>query len=218
MMKRFFILVLAAFLAGAGPAAAVAAEAEGAPAGSAQSKSLRSWFGHWRAALQKKAIQARYRRGVSVTTVAAVRGSKQSEADPKLPYWKGSWTDKKAAERLQEREEQAAAIDLILAGKFAQAEKALAAFEQAHPKSAYLADIKEARGRLEELKKAETPEPAPAPEPKPAVVEEKKEAAKEEIKTEMPVPEKAKAVEENKTEPAEKKAEEPKPAEVKPAE
>ncbi len=142
--------------------------------------SLKTWFRTWKTALRKKAIQARYRRGISATSVAAIRGSKQSEANPRLPYWKGSWSDKKAAQRLEERKEQSAAIDLILEGKYDEAEKALDAFEKAHPKSAYLADIREARIKLAELKGDKTPaaespvKDSPKAEPK----EESKEEAK----------------------------------------
>ncbi len=137
--------------------------------------SLKTWFKTWKVALRKKAIQARYRRGVSATSVAAVRGSKQSEADPRLPYWKGSWSDKKAAQRLEERKEQSAAIDLILEEKYDEAEKALDAFEKAHPKSAYLADIREARIKLAELRGGEKPAAE-----KPAVVKDVPKESKEE--------------------------------------
>ncbi len=183
MIKRCMILAVAVLILTTGPRAVFAADAV-KPAKSRRG-SLKKWFGYWRAALKKKAVQARYRRGVRATAVAAVRGSKQSEADPKLPYWKGTWTDKKSGERLKEREEQSAAIDLILEGKFAEAEKALDAFEKAHPKSGYLADIQEARGKLEELKEVM----APPEEKKAEPAEEKKAEPAKEKETKKPEPE-----------------------------
>lgn len=135
---------------------------------------LNKWFRHWRAALKKKSIEGRYRSGLSVTSVAAVRGGPVSEADPKLPYWKGSWSDKKKAERLREREEQAKAIDLILEGKYEEAGKALDAFEKDHPKSSYLSAIKEARANLKELESISEPAANPSPEKKAEKDEEAK--------------------------------------------
>ena len=117
--------------------------------------SLKKWFGGWKVALKKKAVQSRYRRGISLTSVAAVRGAKQADADPARPYWKGTWSDQKAANRLKEREEQTAIVDLIIEGKYPEAEKAMDGFVKNHPKSSYLAEIEEARVKLAELKNAE---------------------------------------------------------------
>lgn len=137
-------------------------------------ESLKSWFGTWKAALKKKAIQSRYRRGVSVTSVAAVRGAKQADEDVKLPYWKGSWSEKKSEEHIKEREEQAAAVELILEGKLEAAEAALGAFEKAHPASGYLKDIAAAKDKLKELRAAQAPSapavPAPEAQPRPETV------------------------------------------------
>ena len=174
-MKKVLVLLVLISVAAAMPAFIPNVSAgESAKKPASRLGSLKTWFRTWKLALRKKAIQSRYRRGVSVTSVAAVRGDKQSEADPKLPYWKGSWSDKKAAQRLEERKEQSAASDLILDGKFDEAEKALDAFEKAHPKSAYLADIREARIKMAELKAGEK-----SVEKKPAATEPKgeKEAA-----------------------------------------
>jgi hypothetical protein len=148
--------------------------------------SLRKWFGGWKVALKKKAVQSRYRRGISLTSVAAVRGAKQADADPARPYWKGTWSDQKAANRLKEREEQTAIVDLIIEGKYPEAEKAMDSFVKNHPKSSYLAEIEEARVKLAELKNAEaaSPETPPAAEEKKTVSEPQPEAAK--IPTDSP--------------------------------
>jgi hypothetical protein len=114
-------------------------------------KSLTSWFTHWKQALERSAVESRYRRGMRTTAVAAVRGAGQGGEDPELPYWKGTWSDKKMAQRLKEREELAQAVELILGGKAAEGAAALAAFEKKHPKSSLLADVHEAQAKLAEM-------------------------------------------------------------------
>lgn len=163
LAAAFCLWILAAAPHLAAAPAEDAEEAEAAPAANDKLKSLRSWFSHWKKALEKSAVERRYSRSVRSTAVAAVRGSKQEEAHPDLPYWKGSWSEKKAAERMKEREELSAAVALILEEKVGPAEEALAAFEKAHPKSTLLADLKQARGKIDELKRELNPAPPPEP-------------------------------------------------------
>ena len=96
-------------------------------------------------------MEGRYRKMRS-TSVAAVRGAGQAEDDPAKPYWKGNWSEKRAAERMAERKELEAAVSLVLEGKVEEAERAFSAFEQAHPRSSFLQDIKEARARIAAMK------------------------------------------------------------------
>jgi hypothetical protein len=138
---------------------------------SAKWKSLKSWFTHWKQALERSAVEGHYRRG-QATAVAAVRGTGQAQQDPGQPYWKGSLSDKKAAQQAKEREELAATVKLILDGNLEEGEKKLDQFESAHPKSRLLADVREAREKLSELKALSSgtaqvrPTPAQEPEPK----------------------------------------------------
>ncbi|HBL16922.1 MAG: hypothetical protein A2X36_15790 [Elusimicrobia bacterium GWA2_69_24] len=172
------ILVLSSALALAVPGPAQAADAPAAAAAPAPASSLSSWFKHWQLALKKSAVEARYRK-VRTTSVAAVRGAGQKGEDPKKVAWKGGWSEKKAAERMKEREELSAAVDLILNGKTDEAQAALDAFEKSHPLSGLLTDVREAKVKLAEMRGA-APTPAaaevkpaqpaetPAPEAKPA--------------------------------------------------
>jgi hypothetical protein len=138
-------------------------------------RSIRTWFKHWGQALRRSAVESRYRK-MRTTSVAAVRGSGQGGEDPARPYWKGTWSEKKEKERIVERKELEAAVELALAGDLEGAGKNLDAFEKAHPKSYLLPDVKQAREQLEALKKETAPPPetaAPAaeeaaPEPAPA--------------------------------------------------
>ncbi|MFH1726054.1 MAG: hypothetical protein ABII00_15710 [Elusimicrobiota bacterium] len=147
MKKPFILVALIAFLTlAAAPRPALWAENK-PPA----RRSLMSWFKHWKQALEKSAVEARYR-NVRTTAVAAVRGAGQAGADPSKPYWKGTWSDKKAAERMKEREELAEAVSLIIEGKTEGARAKLDAFEKSHPESSFLPDVREGRAKLDELK------------------------------------------------------------------
>ncbi|MFA5140486.1 MAG: hypothetical protein WC728_14750 [Elusimicrobiota bacterium] len=117
----------------------------------AKDSSVKTWFKHWRLALQKSVVEGRYRK-MKATSVAAVRGASQAEEDPTKPYWKGSWSEKRAAERMAERKELEAAVSLILDGKTEEAERAFSAFEQTHPRSSFLQDIKDARAQIAAMK------------------------------------------------------------------
>lgn len=146
-------LLLSSVLALVLPVSAYAADAPAAPAAAAPASSLSSWFKHWQLALKKSAVEARYRK-VRTTSVAAVRGAGQKGSDPKKVAWKGGWSEKKAAERMREREELSAAVDLILNGKTDEAQAALDAFEKNHPMSGLLTDVREAKGKLAEMRSA----------------------------------------------------------------
>lgn len=148
-MRRVVLLTLV-FTLGAAALGPVRAEDKAKKEAPSRWASLRTWFKHWKQALEKSAVEGRYRKKRS-TAVAAVRGSAQDEKDPKKPYWKGTWSSKKRAERMKEREELAKAVELILKEKPVEAKAKLDAFEKAHPKSSFLPDVKEARAKLAEL-------------------------------------------------------------------
>lgn len=142
-------VVLSLFLCALAPALAPAAEEAGLKKWSA----LKTWFKHLKEGLADSAVSGQYQKG-KVTAVAAVRGSPQDAVDPKKPSWKGSSQSKKAQELRKEKSELGKAVDLILEERFSEAEESLAAFEKAHPKSSLLAEAKEARAKLSELKDA----------------------------------------------------------------
>ena len=129
-----------------------------------KAKSLQTWFTHWQQAIKRSAVESRYKK-VRTTSVAAVRGAGQSGDDPKKPYWKGSWSAKRAGERNAERVELEKAVEAILKGDIAAGQAALEAFEKAHPASSLLADVREAKGQLAELKAAKEPKPVEAAKP-----------------------------------------------------
>ncbi|PCI38636.1 MAG: hypothetical protein COB53_04480 [Elusimicrobia bacterium] len=134
---------------------------------SAKVKAIRKWFSHWAIGLKRTAVNAR-RRKVRITAVAAVRGSKQ-DSNPNLPYWKGTWSDKKTAERVVERAELEAVVELALAGDFDGAAAGLTKFEKSRPKSTLLSAVSEAKVQLALLREATGPHaepPAKTPEAK----------------------------------------------------
>jgi hypothetical protein len=200
---RLFAAVLAVALLGSVPAQAQ---------DDAKGKSgVLSWFKNWKNALERSAVEGKYRKMRTATGVAAVRGSAQTAADPDETYWKGGWSEKREKERAKERGELAAAVGLIMEGKGDEARAALAAFEKEHPKSSFLGEVKEARAKLDEMEgkvpAAAKPEEAPKAE---APVEPKHEA-KPEAAAEAPA-ETPKAEEPKAEKPAEA-APESKPAE-----
>lgn len=126
-----------------------------------KASSALSWFKNWKNALQRSAVEGKYRRMRTATAVAAVRGAGQAGKDPDAAYWKGGWSEKRVAERMKEREELSAAVGLIFDEKPAEARAALDAFEKAHPKSSFLDEVADARTKLDELEgKAPAEEPA----------------------------------------------------------
>ncbi len=173
---------------------------------------IRRWFMRWASGLKKSSVQGRFK-NVRTTAVAAVRGSKQ-DSNPNLPYWKGTWSDKKSAEREAERKELEASIELVLAGNIEGAGAALDAFEKKHPKSTLLADVAEARLQLTALKEASAPPVEEVPEavapPEEVVPVEEPVPPAEPVTPEEPKAEEPKA-EEPKAE--EKKSEAPKETE-----
>ncbi|MDE2293263.1 MAG: hypothetical protein KGL53_14365 [Elusimicrobia bacterium] len=149
MRKKLFWAALAAVLAL--PVGVRAADS------ASSLSSLKTWFSHWKDALVRTAVEGRYRTLHSMTAVAAVRGERQDSADPQAPYWKGGWTEKRAAERKKERAELADAVQLILDGKTGEAQAAFDAFDKAHPKSSFKDDVAAGRAKLAELEKAQAP-------------------------------------------------------------
>ena len=162
-MKMLFLVL---FLA-AGPADSqqmdAAPSAVSKPAKKVKPK-LSQWFKHWKDALEKSAVEGRYRR-VRPGAVAAVRGTPQKDAAAGEIYWKSGVSDKVKAQILKERAELAEAAELILQGKLQEGRERLDAFEKAHPKSDFSGDVLEARAHLEELSKQAVPAPSTEAEP-----------------------------------------------------
>lgn len=129
---------------------------------------LSTWFNNLKQGLQQSANSGRYSRRRS-SAVAAVRGNKQEEVDPDRPEWKRSTRSEKAELR-KEKNELAAAVDMIVAGKYEEGANAITAFETAHPKSPLLEDAKKAKENaalLAQLRGGPAKsEPAPAATPK----------------------------------------------------
>lgn len=128
----------------------------------AKPSSVLSWFKNWKNALERSAVEGKYRRMRTSTAVAAVRGAGQASKDPDAAYWKGGWSDKRIEERMKERGELAAAVGLIFESKLPEARTALDAFEKSHPQSSFLEEVADARTKLDEL---EGKAPAPSAEP-----------------------------------------------------
>ncbi|MBI5622812.1 MAG: hypothetical protein HY924_03435 [Elusimicrobia bacterium] len=156
-MKKTWMLAAAVALMLGG-----AAFGASAPAAAKPGKGwLRTWFQHLKQGLTESAVQADYQR-VRVTAVAAVRGTPQDSADQNKPSWKAGAKARKTAQAKTERQEFGKAVDLILEGKTGQGIAALEAFEKAHPKSALLADVAEAKERARQLEaEGQSPEAAP---------------------------------------------------------
>lgn len=115
--------------------------------------SIQTWFLHLKQGLSDSAVRSRYQTHRGATAVAAVRGAKQDAADADHPQWETMTKAQREALK-KERLEFAADVDLALSGKVAQAGAGFDAFEKAHPKSRYLADVRQARERLKGLSAA----------------------------------------------------------------
>ena len=122
---------------------------------------LRTWFEHLKEGLSESAVQSHYQKN-RVTAVAAVRGAQQDVVNPDKPAWKGGQKAKKSAQAKKERAQFGKAVDFILEGKTKEGLEALDAFEKAHPKSALLPDVEQARAKALELQAAEAESPVPA--------------------------------------------------------
>ncbi|MFA6030423.1 MAG: hypothetical protein WC969_11255 [Elusimicrobiota bacterium] len=145
----FSLMFAAAPVSAQTNAPAPSAEAAPAPAKS----SLSQWFKNLKTALEKSAVEGRYRR-VRTTAVAAVRGAGQETKKDEI-YWKSGVSDKAKAQVLKERKEFEAAVALVLEGKLDEADAKLDAFVKDHPKSKFLPDVKEAKAKIAELRAAE---------------------------------------------------------------
>lgn len=168
-------LALLAALAGsharaeAAPPRADAAPAAAAPAAAPQSSALDSaltWFKHLREGLVSSALRGQFQHR-SVSAVAAVRGHEQDAVDPDKPEWKLSTKSEKLEAR-KERAELSSVVELILTGKYVEGQAGLDAFEKAHPKSALLPEVAQARDNLSKLEGEKTAQAGktPAAEPK----------------------------------------------------
>lgn len=112
--------------------------------------SAKRWFANWKNGLSQSAVGGKYQKR-SATSVAAVRGSKQTSDDPNKPYWKGSVGSKQARRLREEKAELAAAVDAILEGKLEDGRKKLDSFESRYPQSTLMGDVREARTHLAAL-------------------------------------------------------------------
>ncbi|MBI5242232.1 MAG: hypothetical protein HY922_00955 [Elusimicrobia bacterium] len=149
-MPRTLALMTVAALLFTGGAARLPAEepaAEQKPV--SKFAALRSWFRHWKQGLEME----RRDRKVRTTSAAVVRGNQKTGGNPDKASLRGTIANKKSAERMREHNELIAAVDLLLAGKLAAASAAFAAFEKAHPKSALMEDVQDAKKKLAEMKK-----------------------------------------------------------------
>ncbi|MBI5242674.1 MAG: hypothetical protein HY922_03190 [Elusimicrobia bacterium] len=151
--------------------AAESAPEKPAQAAKPKAKSGLKWFKQLMQGLQKSAVEGHHRK-VRISAVASVRGEPQEKS--KGLYWKGSLSEKQAAQYDKERQEFAAAVELIIAGKLDEGGAKLDAFEGDHPKSKLLKEVQDARRKLQDLKKQD-PAGEKGAETAPAV-EEKKEA------------------------------------------
>lgn len=142
MGKGLLLVALAALLA-AGPALA------DAPAAPSPFETAITWFKHLREGLANSAVRGQFQ-ARQVTAVAAVRGERQSSVDPDQPAWRLSSSPRSVAEK-KERAELSAAVDQIIAGKYAEGGASLDAFEKRHPKSKLLPAVAEARKNLAAL-------------------------------------------------------------------
>ncbi|TPW19844.1 MAG: hypothetical protein FD126_2279, partial [Elusimicrobia bacterium] len=159
MGMRILLVVAALCAAVAGPV-----RAEDSPK---EKSGVLSWFKNWKNTLERSAVEGKYRKMRSATGVAAVRGEEQTAANPEEAYWKDEISEKTEKARMKERAELDAAVTFIMDGKPAEARAALDVFEKEHPKSSFLGQVKEARGKLDEMEgKAPAAKAAPAAEPK----------------------------------------------------
>lgn len=184
MPMRMLLAVLALAALVSGPARA---EEDAKP-----KSNVMSWFKNWKNALERSAVEGKYRKMRTATAVAAVRGSGQAATDPDEAYWKGGWSEKREKERAKERSELAAAVGLIFEEKPAEARAALDAFEKAHPKSSFLGEVKEARAKLDEMEGKDVVEAKPEAKPE-AKAEEAPAKAAEAPAAEAPKAEEPKA-------------------------
>ena len=125
---------------------------------------LRTWFQHLKEGLTESSVSAQRQRG-HVTAVAAVRGSQQGSAEVDKPAWKSGAQTRKSRLMRQQRQEFAAAVDLALEGKYAEAGGKLDAFQKAYPDSPLLPEVKEAREKAREAQDQAAAAPAATPAP-----------------------------------------------------
>jgi len=140
---------------------AVGARAEGA-----KWDSLNMYFKHLKQGLMESSVEGGYQKR-GLVAVAAVRGANQGDekSDLSKPAMKDPARERKIRVRKAEAREFEKAADLAVAGKYGEALAALEAFEKAHPKSTLLADVKEAKGKVQEAIEAQKAEAAKPGEP-----------------------------------------------------
>ncbi len=133
----------------------------GAEEPKARPSSLMTWFQNLKNGLRESSVSGRMQKGHRASSVAAVRGSAQG--DDKASLEEGTMKQPSMSKKAKrERREKAAfesAIDLIMAGKTEEGLGALDAFEKEYPKSAWLAQVAEARAKAQELRAAAPEKP-----------------------------------------------------------
>lgn len=134
-----------------------------APARAADDKlaSISAWFKNLKEGLRESAVSGRRQHSRSVSAVAAVRGDEQTAVDPNRPEWKTSSKSEKAELR-KEKKELAAAVDLIVAGKYDDGKAAIDQFQKDHPKSKFNDEASKARENADLLAQLRPAAPAKA--------------------------------------------------------
>lgn len=117
------------------------------PARAGLGADFRTWFEHFKEGLTESSLTAERQRS-GVTTVAAVRGNKQTSAELDKPVWKSPSADRRARALKKQKSELSAAVELVLQGKLDDGDAKLADFEKAYPDSPYLADAHQARAKI----------------------------------------------------------------------
>ncbi|MGH7441903.1 MAG: hypothetical protein ACREKE_04430 [bacterium] len=145
------IIAAIAFLGLSAPlvSAAPAAEAAAAPASADILARTKTWLTHLEDALTQSALSSDYQKG-SVAQAAAVRGAKQTAADPN-PVWKGGFADEARAELRKERAALAQGVGLLVKGGLTQGRAELLAFVKDYPQSPFLGAAQEALKKIDAL-------------------------------------------------------------------
>jgi len=128
--------------------------------------SIREYFQFLKQGLTESSVQGVYQKRGAVA-VAAVRGKDQTDekADLSKPQMKSPAKERKIKVRKAESREFEKAAELALAGKFEETIAALEAFEQAHPRSPLLDDVRAAKAKAKEAMEAQKAEAAKPEEP-----------------------------------------------------
>lgn len=115
----------------------------------------KGWYSDLMKGLKTK-VQAKLASKTRVSSVAAVRGAKQS-SDIEAPYWKGGVSEKAQKKLKAEKKQLMDAVQLVLDGDMEGGRKALAGFEKENPDSVFAPDARDALARLPASAEAASP-------------------------------------------------------------